>query len=217
MPETATMYGKMFSSVVGQSDNVLWGKLWVAMYADAYFETDVRTCLANVASTLPAGSFPKYLYDKCVALHTTNSTDWRWAVGQILLEQKPIYKISMLNLKDRDPDMCNAFGLLAILYGNNDYTQTITISALAGYDGDCTSAGIGGLMGIIKGTAGTPSQVMTSIYASGNGVYVAAPSFDPPAAYFVVDLFECKPPSLLRKWPPMRTSKRLSLDSRPCS
>lgn len=62
--------------------------------------------------------------------------------------------------------------MLAILYGNNDYLQTLKIAAIGGNEGVDNATPIGGLMGIIKGMAGTPQAFLDKIYANGAGVFV---------------------------------------------
>lgn len=171
MPVSAVGFAEIPISMVSDTDSSIWGKWWVAMYANAYFATDVRDVLEEVENVFPNGSHPKALYDRCVELHNQYPNDWRAAANAIVESQYPIYLLSMMNSSDRDPGINNAFAILAILYGNNDYTETLKISALAGYDGDCTAAGIGGLMGIIKGMDGTPQIVKDRIYVNGSGVY----------------------------------------------
>lgn len=171
MPATAIRFANTPISMVSDTDSSIWGKWWVAMYANAYFSTDARIVLKETENVFPNGSHPKAIYEKCVQLHEEYPNNWRTAATEIVKSQYPIYLLSMMNSSDRDPTINNAFAILAILYGNNDYTETLKIAALAGYDGDCTAAGIGGLMGIIKGMAGTPSIVKEKVYANGSGVY----------------------------------------------
>lgn len=171
MPATAIDFANTPISMVSDTDSSIWGKWWVAMYANAYFSNDVRSVLTETKNVFPNGSHPKAVYEKCIQLHEQFPNDWRTAATEIVKCQYPIYLLSMMNSSDRDPTINNAFAILAILYGNNDYTETLKIAALAGYDGDCTAAGIGGLMGIIKGMNGTPAIVKEKVYANGSGVY----------------------------------------------
>lgn len=170
MPTSAAAWAGIPQSMTGDLDNLDFGTMWAQAYAEAYFATDARTLLASAASVLPAGSWARAIYDRAVDLYTTDPSDWRWAANQIVAMQREYFHVSEMNIADRVSDINNAFGILAILYGGNDYESTLKIASLAGYDGDCTAATVTGLMGIIKGTAGTPSEVMTRIYDGGDGV-----------------------------------------------
>ncbi len=49
--------------------------------------------------------------------------------------------------------------VLALLYGGGDFKQTVQIGVLAGWDCDCNPATAGGLLGIIHGFSGLPSDL----------------------------------------------------------
>lgn len=168
MPQTAYDYAQRFTDVVGDFDSSIWGRWWAALYAQAYFETDARTALQDVANVLPNGSWPKEIYDKCLQLRDQYPNDWRSAVRVIYNMGRKLYRINDTMVYG---DINNGFGILAILYGNNDYIETLKIASLAGCDGDCTAASVGGLMGIIKGMSGTPQEIKDQIYLNGNGVF----------------------------------------------
>lgn len=48
--------------------------------------------------------------------------------------------------------------VLALLYGEGDYSTTITIAVMAGWDTDCNGATAGSIMGAMLGTAGIPGN-----------------------------------------------------------
>ena len=48
---------------------------------------------------------------------------------------------------------------LAILYGQGDFKETVQIGVLAGWDCDCNPAHAGGLIGIINGYSGLPTDL----------------------------------------------------------
>jgi hypothetical protein len=49
--------------------------------------------------------------------------------------------------------------VLALLYGNGDYEQTVQIAVLAGWDCDCNPATAGGLLGLVLGYNGLPASL----------------------------------------------------------
>ncbi len=169
MPAAARDLAGRFGSVTGEWDSVVWAKFLATIYAQAYFATDARDVLAGASVVLPRNSWPYTVYQKAVALHQQNSTDWRWAQGELMTFVRNVYG------QDNEmaiPDRNNGSTILAILYGNNDYLTSLKISSLIGNDADCTASFVAGLMGIIKGMAGTPQPFKDRIYQSGAGRYI---------------------------------------------
>ncbi|MDI1466084.1 CBM35 domain-containing protein [Catellatospora sp. KI3] len=169
MPATARDLVGRFGSVTGEFDSVVWAKLLGTMYSQAYFATDARDVLASASAVLPRDSWPYQVYQKVVALHGQNGTDWRWAQGQLMAFVRNVYG------QDNEmaiPDRNNGSMMIAILYGGNDYLTTLKIASIIGNDADCTASAVAGLMGILKGMSGTPQQFKDRIYAGGAGRYV---------------------------------------------
>ncbi|MBB5874524.1 hypothetical protein F4553_007958 [Allocatelliglobosispora scoriae] len=169
MPATARDLVGRFGSVTGEFDSVVWAKLLGTMYSQAYFATDARTVLANASVVLPRDSWPYAVYQRVVALHDQNPTDWRWAQAQLMTFVRNVYG------QDNEmaiPDRNNGSAIIAILYGNNDYLTSLKIASLIGNDADCTASFVAGLMGIIKGMAGTPQEFKDRIYANNAGRYI---------------------------------------------
>jgi hypothetical protein len=169
MPRTARDLTERFASVTGEFDSVLWGRFWGTLYAIAYFETDARVALEKASAVLPRNSWTYEIYQHVVRLHRENPDDWRWAQRQLRTIKRNVYRQDNVLVI---PDINNALGIMSILYGENDYMKTAQIASLSGFDADCTAAAVLGVMGIIKGMAGTPDEILTRIYADGEGVYV---------------------------------------------
>ncbi|MFM9920874.1 CBM35 domain-containing protein [Lacisediminihabitans sp. H27-G8] len=169
MPSTARDLTGKFASVTTEFDSITWAKLYGTMYSLGYFATDARTVLADASVVLPRNSWPYQIYQKAVALHNQNTTDWRWAQGQLLSFVRNVYGQDNVQAI---PDRNNGSMILSILYGNNDYLTTLKIASLIGNDADCTASGVAGLMGIIKGMAGTPQPFKDKIYQNGAGRYI---------------------------------------------
>jgi hypothetical protein len=172
MPLKAAEYVAKFSSMSGQGENLTWGQYWAAAHAIAYFETDVRVAIQKALDVVPGNSWIRGMYDTAIALHQRYPNDWRAAVRELWTQKyRNVYavgydKVMLLS------DVNHGTGFLAILYGQNDYMETLKICSLAGGDGDCTAANICGLMGIIKGMAGTPQAFVDKIYKNGTGIWI---------------------------------------------
>lgn len=169
LPTTARDLAGRFARVEGEFDSAVWGEFWAAMYALAYVETDARIALEKAAVALPANTWARTIYEHTVRLHAEYPDNWRTAHAELRALKRLVYRQDNIEVL---PDINNALGVLSILYGENDYVKTAQIASLSGYDADCTAAAVLGVMGIIKGMAGTPEEILTRIYDDGKGVYV---------------------------------------------
>lgn len=169
MPATARDLTAKFASVTTDYDSIAWAKFMGTMYSLAYFATDARNVLSQASVVLPRNGWPYQVYLKSVALYGQNPTDWRWAQNQLLAFSRNVFgQDNAMAIPDRNMGSL----ILSILYGNNDYLTTLKIASLIGNDGDCTASEAAGLMGIIKGMAGTPQEFKDRIYQNGAGRYI---------------------------------------------
>ena len=168
MPQKAIELAEKFGSVTGDFDGVTWAKFGAALYSLAYTESSAYNVVTTAAECLPAGSWPKTIYDTCHSLYTTEP-DWRDAVSEVAALKRNVDESDNVQTLT---DINNAIIILSLLYGNNNYLDSLKIAALAGYDGDCNAATVGGIMGVIHGMQGTPAVIVSDIYANGNGKYI---------------------------------------------
>lgn len=169
MPLMASVMSNRFASVTGDFDSQLLGKFYGTAYSLAYFETDATEVLRKASVVLPVGSWARQMYDLAFALHKKYPTDWRTAAKELYQSRRDIFLMDNIQTAY---DVNGGFTVLAILYGNNDYYETMKIASLIGYDGDCTAATAAGLLGIIKGMKGLPKEVNEVVWRDGEGVYI---------------------------------------------
>jgi hypothetical protein len=129
-----------------------------AMYAAAFFETDIQKLVAIGKGALPSGSRFAPIIDEMLSLHRTHPADWKAARQEAIRicyfgEPEPTRTStnSLLNA---------AFGVLALLYGGGDFQRTLDISCALGFDADNQAATLGGLLGVMHGTKGLPRGLL---------------------------------------------------------
>ena len=172
MPNKSAHYTERFSHMTCQGENVQWGQFWSAAHAIAYFETDARVVIEKALGVLPQTCYPRTLYQVVKDLYAKYPTDWRAAVKELWAEHARYPFVVGPDKIMLTAGVNNATGLLSILYGENDYMQTLKIVSIAGGDGDCSASTVCGLMGILKGTAGTPQAFLDHIYKGGKGIWI---------------------------------------------
>ena len=74
---------------------------------------------------------------------------WAYAKGDFTA---PVSIVSSLNN--------GLTGIMALLYGEGDYTKTVGIATSAGYDSDNQAATLGGLIGAMRGMRGLDDDVI---------------------------------------------------------
>ena len=134
---------------------------YAAMISAAFFEDDIEKLIEFAVDAVPNnGPFAEGLRD--VIRWHKQQEDWRitrqlihdkyWAYKNGEFEA-PVSIVSSLNN--------GLTGIMALLYGDGDYTKTVGIATSAGYDSDNQAATLGGLIGAMKGMTGLNEDVVT--------------------------------------------------------
>lgn len=166
MPVTARDLNEKFARVVAEWEAVWWARFLAAAYSYAYFETDARVAMEKAAATLPRNSWNWQIYRKAQELYEEKPNDWRWSQAEMYNFRRKLNQTDNLMV---NPDLLNGTFVLSILYGKNNYLETLQIASLIGNEAIDIASMAAGLLGIIKGLAGTPDLVKDRIYANGEG------------------------------------------------
>ena len=132
---------------------------YAAMISEAYFSDDpmhlVQTAMAHIPEE---GPFYEGMVD-LLRWYEENPDDWR-ATRQKLHDkyyryEKDGYEAPVSVVSSLINGLC---GVLAVLYGEGDFTKSVGIATSAGYDCDNQAATIGGLLGVMHGARGIPEK-----------------------------------------------------------
>lgn len=156
MPTTAAAYAEMFTTISGDCYGLYLGRLCSLMYSYAMTETDSRVALAKAFEHMEKSNDIYTAYQYVLDCYEKNPEDWR-ACAHGLVAQHQGHRLMNVNSQIA-LDVCAGFIFTGIIFGENDFEQSLKITSLAGYDGDCTAATVGGLMGIIKGYNAMPEK-----------------------------------------------------------
>ncbi|HXE80654.1 MAG TPA: ADP-ribosylglycohydrolase family protein [Vicinamibacterales bacterium] len=129
-----------------------------AMYAAAFFESDVNRLIDIGVANLPEGSrFAKTVADMR-ELHRRFPGDWKAARAEMARRY----------YHDEDPDtktiwnanLNGAAAVLAMLYGKGDFRRTLDLACAMGFDADNQAATVSGLLGVVLGTERLPKDLL---------------------------------------------------------
>ena len=147
-PQAAAEYGRMDAEVAFHTAGVHGEMFMAALTAEAFFESDPAKLLEAGLSVIPAESD----YARCIRdvmqWHEQWPDDWEAAHEQIDVKWAPEGD------KNRRVFPNNAVNALALLYGEGDFSKTIGISVMAGWDTDTNAGDVGPVMGVIHGAGG---------------------------------------------------------------
>jgi hypothetical protein len=125
-----------------------------AMYAAAFFETDVAKLVDAGTAALPPGSRFATTVEEMKRLHRLHPGDWRKARHEIAARY---YRDEPLETKTIwNANLNGAAGILALLYGGGDFQRTLDLACAMGFDADNQAATMAGLVALARGREAIP-------------------------------------------------------------
>lgn len=151
---------RRFAMVTSRGPAVDASGFYAQMYAEAFFDNEVRTLISFARALEPTDSVIAPIVDDVRRWHAEQPDDWR-ATRALIAESydtDPEWWASRVNF---------AVTVMALLYGDGDLVETVTIAGLAGWDADNNMTTSAGLLGVIIGYDDLPEP-----FASASDVYV---------------------------------------------
>jgi ADP-ribosylglycohydrolase len=132
---------------------------YAVIYSGAFFERDIEKLVAMAQKALPdEGPFAEGLRD-VVQWHQQHP-NWRDTRAKIHAKyyryEKGSYQAPVSVVSSLQNGLC---GIMAMLYGQGDFSQTVGIAVSAGYDCDNQASTCGGLMGVLNGANSIPAAL----------------------------------------------------------
>ena len=142
---------------------------YAAMYAAAFFETDIGRLIDIGTQSLPEGSRFAGTVEDMKALHRRYPDDWQAARKEMADEYFAasadtgflgVFDYNRHAWAPVDANLNGACAILALLYGGGDFQRTLDIASGLGFDADNQAATMSGLLGVIEGTDGIPEELL---------------------------------------------------------
>ena len=134
------------------SPTVVYG----TMYANAFFEKDMRKLIEGSIEFLPEGDRYKDIVRECLALYDANPNDWydaRQVISQKYWHNEDTFSKTIWNAA-----LNGAMGILSMLYGDGDMAKTLEIGCALGVDCDNQTATVCGILGTMYGLKSIPEE-----------------------------------------------------------
>ena len=148
MPQTAAKIGLHYTKVAIDNEPAQTTQLFTSMIATAFVEDDINKILeAGIASVDPTSNTRKIIND-VKQWHRQNPTNWQET--RRLLKAK--YTQENSGRRDQNGTELNTGAILiAFLYGEGNFSETIKLSFNLGWDADCNAATLGTILGAKDG------------------------------------------------------------------
>jgi len=148
-PERAADMSEASSSVSHDGNGVYGGRYIASLVALAFSETDVRRLVERGLDHIPENSEFTRVVRAMLDFHAHTPDDWHSAFAY--LKENFGYHLY--------PGMVHIIPnagvvVLGLLYGNGDFSRTIQITNMAGWDTDCNVGNVGAILGVMVGVEG---------------------------------------------------------------
>lgn len=148
-PALAADLAERASSVSHDGNGIYGGRMIAGMVSGAFSESDPLKLLETGLSLIPADSEYTRVVRAVLAFHAQHPDDWHACYAH--LEAEFGY--------DRYPGVVHIIPnagviALALAYGAGDFSRTIRIANMAGWDTDCNVGNVGAIMGVANGLDG---------------------------------------------------------------
>ncbi len=164
LPNNAVRMGEKFGRLMNYGDGVYAGQFIGAMYAEAFFETDVVKIIQKALEAIPAESQYAEMVRDLLQWKQEIPNDWEacWNKVNEKYQNNPNYRRwscsgpnSDFNI---DVKINGAYVLLGLLYGEGDLDKTIVISTRCGQDSDCNPSSSAGVLFTTLGFNALPAR-----------------------------------------------------------
>ena len=147
-PAAAADLARRAASVSHDGEAVHGAQVVAALVALAFVETDVRAMIEGALACVPAESTIARLIGEVCGWRDAGM-DWYAAYGKLREEYG----------YDKFPGGCHMVPnhgvvILALLYGDGDFSRSLMVANTCGWDTDCNSANVGSIVGVLGGLAG---------------------------------------------------------------
>jgi ADP-ribosylglycohydrolase len=148
-PARAAELAARASSVSHDGNGVYGGMFIAALVAAAFAARTPRQAIEQALATIPAQSTYAEVVRQVIAFHDANPGDWRscysWIAEHHGYHRYPGRVHIIPNA---------AVIIMALLYGQGDFSRALHIANMAGWDTDCNVGNVGCTMGVLVGLDG---------------------------------------------------------------
>ncbi len=159
-PKKAADFGQIAASVSHDGEG-LWGaRFFCAAIARAFETEDIYDIMETGLLEVPKESLYHKVADAVLSFYRDHSGENQWRECYEMLTRDWGY--------DRYPGVCHIIPnagvcFMAMAYGKGDFSRTVEIATMAGWDTDCNAGNVGTVLGTACGLKGIPGHYRNPI------------------------------------------------------
>ena len=151
-PQEAVRLGNVFGRLMNYGDGMWAGQFVGAMYAEAFFTSDVNAILDAGLAAIPAESDYATMVKSVRRWHRENPEDWTKCWERIRATYSKAHGADIRDSNGAiDVRLNGACIVLGLLYGEGDLDKSIVLSMRCGWDSDCNPSNVGGILFTTRG------------------------------------------------------------------
>ena len=172
MPQSASSIAGKIGRIMNYGDGLYGGIFVAALYAEAFFETDIPKIIEKALLSIPAESDYFKAISDVIALHKYYPDDWRAAWKELEAKWGDVDICGAGSTFNIDAKLNGAYIVLGLLYGEGDPMKTLEISTRCGQDSDCNPSNAMAVLGVIKGFSDLPAEMQDGVNAMGDSLFI---------------------------------------------
>ncbi len=163
MPNSATKLADKIGHIMNYGDGYYGGVFLSALYAEAFFEKDIRKIVEKALISLPAESDYAKIVRDVLVLEVKYPNDWRASWKELEEKWGKTHICTAGELFNIDAKFNGAFIVMGLLYGSSDPLKTLEISTRCGQDSDCNPSNALAILGVINGFSHLPEPMKQAV------------------------------------------------------
>jgi len=171
MPNISIELGDKFGRLMNYGDGMYAGQFVGAMYAEAFFETDIEKIIYAGLECIPRESQYYKMVTDVIGWYKENPNDWvkSWEKIEAKYHDNPDYRRWTCDPGEFNIDakINGAYILMGMLYGRGDPDKTAVISMRCGQDSDCNPSNAMGILFTSMGMEKVPDRFRSALDPDG--------------------------------------------------
>jgi hypothetical protein len=172
MPHSASVIADKIGHIMNYGDGVYGGVFVAALYAEAYFESDIQKIIEKALQSIPSESDYYKVIRDVLALHKHYPADWHSSWKELQDKWGEVDICGAGSPFNIDAKLNGAYIVMGLLYGEGDPMKTLEISTRCGQDSDCNPSNAMAVLGVIKGFSGLSFEMQEGVKTIGDSTFI---------------------------------------------
>jgi len=172
MPQTALKLADKIGHIMNYGDGVYGGVFVAALYAEAFFESDISKIIEKALRSIPVESDYYKIIQDVITLHRHYPSDWKSAWKELEAKWGDVDICGAGDPFNIDAKLNGAYIAMGLLYGEGDPMKTLEIATRCGQDSDCNPSNALAVLGVIKGFSGLPEYMQEGVRSVADSVFI---------------------------------------------